>query len=462
MMHQSETGLSSPVSTLTCSRHGKSFIALLNRRNRSYDVTMVESVLRLRSVAWSLVIGLIAGGTVALFAGAGLFWALVALALAALLIAQFITFQEPIRPAEEKAADPVAALPPMTRVLLDQLPIPVMLLDDDERVQFVNYSMRDVLGPGLDRKRASSVLRNPDVLAAIAQARRGISTNVPFSLPVPIERHFQAHVARISVTPPVTAVLLHDLTVVRRSEQMRADFIANVSHELRTPLAAVSGFIETLRGHARQDEVAREQFLDIMGVEAARMRRLIEDLLSLTRIEMNEHVRPEGRIGLEGVVRQAAAALKPLAAQDGITVTVESRPGLPQVVGDHDELVQLFQNLIHNAIKYGRDHGKVEVSLSRQDGLVTVAVRDDGEGIAASAIPRLTERFYRVDVKRSRERGGTGLGLAIVKHIVNRHQGRLSIESKLGVGSTFTVILPAAPPETPAKTTQAEPVTEML
>ncbi|HUE64282.1 MAG TPA: ATP-binding protein [Rhizomicrobium sp.] len=423
---------------------------------------MVESVLRLRSAAWPLVMGMIAGGAVVLFAGAGLFWALVALALAALLIAQFVTFQEPIRPAEEKADDPVAALPPMTRVLLDQLPIPVMLLDDDERVQFVNQSMRDVLGPGLDRKRASSVLRNPDVLAAIAEARRGFSANVPFSLPVPIERHFQAYVARISVSPPVTALLLHDLTVVRRSEQMRADFIANASHELRTPLAAVSGFIETLRGHAKEDEVARDQFLDIMGVEAARMRRLIEDLLSLTRIEMNEHVKPEGRIGLEGVVRQAANALKPLAAQDGITVVVDCQPGLPQVVGEHDELVQLFQNLIHNAIKYGQDNGKVQVILSRQDAVVAVAVRDDGEGISPGAIPRLTERFYRVDVKRSRERGGTGLGLAIVKHIVNRHQGRLSIESKLGVGSTFTVLLPVAPAETPAKSTQAEPVTEML
>jgi two-component system phosphate regulon sensor histidine kinase PhoR len=423
---------------------------------------MVESVLRLRPAAWPLVIGMIGGGTVALFAGAGLFWATVALALAALLIAQFVTFQEPIRPSEEKTDDPVAALPPMTRVLLDQLPIPVMLLDDDERVLFVNYSMRDVLGPGLDRKRASSVLRNPDVLGAIAEARRGFSTNVPFSLPVPIERHFQAYAARISVIPPVTALLLHDLTVVRRSEQMRADFIANASHELRTPLAAVTGFIETLRGHAKEDEVARDQFLDIMGAEAARMRRLIEDLMSLTRIEMNEHVKPEGRIGLEGVVRQAANALKPLAAQDGITVMVECQPALPLVVGEHDELVQLFQNLIHNAIKYGRDNGKVEVSLGQQDTQVVVAVKDDGEGIAQSAIPRLTERFYRVDVKRSRERGGTGLGLAIVKHIVNRHQGRLSIESKPGIGSTFTVFLPAAPAETPAKTTQAEPVTEML
>jgi two-component system phosphate regulon sensor histidine kinase PhoR len=423
---------------------------------------MVESVLRLRPVAWPLVIGVIAGGAVVLFAGPGLFWALVALALAALLIAQFITFQEPIQPAEEKADDTVAALPPMTRVLLDQLPIPVMLLDDEERVLFVNYSMRDVLGPGLDRKRASSVLRNPDVLAAIVEAGRGFATNVPFSLPVPIERHFQAYAARISVSPPVTALLLHDLTVVRRSEQMRADFIANASHELRTPLAAVSGFIETLRGHAKDDAVARDQFLEIMGIEAARMRRLIDDLLSLTRIEMNEHVKPEGRIGLEGVVRQAAAALKPLAAQDGITVSVESQPGLPQVVGEHDELVQLFQNLVHNAIKYGRDNGKVQVVLSQQDAQVVVAVRDDGEGIAPNAIPRLTERFYRVDVKRSRERGGTGLGLAIVKHIVSRHQGRLHIESKLGVGSTFTVFLPAAPAEIPAKTVQPEPVTEML
>ena len=423
---------------------------------------MVELVLRLRPAAWLLVIGMIAGGAAVLFAGPGLFWALVALALAALLIAQFVTFQEPIRPTEEKADDTVAALPPMTRVLLDQLPIPVMLLDDEERVLFVNYSMRDVLGPGLDRKRATSVLRNPDVVAAITQAGQGSPTDVPFSLPVPIERHFQAYAARISVSPPVIALLLHDLTVVRRSEQMRADFIANASHELRTPLAAVSGFIETLRGHARDDAAARDQFLDIMGVEAARMRRLIDDLLSLARIEMNEHVKPEGRVGLDGVVRQAANALKPLATQDGITVTVESQSALPPVLGDRDELVQLFQNLIHNAIKYGRQNGDVQITLSQQDTQVAVAVRDDGEGIAHSAIPRLTERFYRVDVKRSRERGGTGLGLAIVKHIVSRHQGRLHIESKPGVGSTFTVFLPAASAEIPAKTAQPEPVTEML
>jgi len=399
-----------------------------------------------------------------LYAGPGLFWALVAFGLAAGLIIQFVRFQEPIlRPAEQTVDDPLAALPPLTRVLLDQLPIPVMLLDDDERVLFVNRSMRDVLGPGLDRKRASSVLRNPDVLAAIARARGGQPNNVPFSLPVPIERHYQAYAARISVSPSVTALLLHDLTVVKRSEQLRADFIANASHELRTPLAAVTGFIETLRGHAREDEAAREQFLDIMGVEAARMRRLIDDLLSLSRIEMNEHVKPEGRINVESAVRQAVAALRPLAAQDGITITVEAKPGLPPVAGDQDELVQMFQNLIHNAIKYGREKGKVQVTIGHSDDRqLFAAVHDDGEGIAPNAIPRLTERFYRVDVKRSREKGGTGLGLAIVKHIISRHQGRLSIESKLGEGSTFTVFLPAVPAETAVKSATPEPVTEML
>jgi len=424
---------------------------------------MIESLLRLRGLAWPLLIGLILGGAVMLLGGSTLFWALVAAGLAALLIAQFLTFQEPIlRPAEQTADDPLAALPPMTRVLLDQLPSPVMLLDEDETVLFVNHSMRDVLGPGLDRKRASQVLRNPEVLAAIAEAKGGAATNVPFSLPVPIERHYQAYAARISIAPSVTALLLHDLTVVKRSEQLRADFIANASHELRTPLAAVTGFIETLRGHARDDAFAREQFLDIMGVEADRMRRLIDDLLSLSRIEMNEHVKPEGHVNLEGMVRQAVAGLKPLAAAEAITVKVEPQPGLPEVIGQPDELVQLFQNLVHNAIKYGREGGEVRVVLGRAGEQVFGAVSDDGEGIRPADIPRLTERFYRVDVKRSREKGGTGLGLAIVKHIVNRHQGRLAIESSLGQGSTFTVFLPAVPDENAAKSTAPEPVTEML
>ena len=424
---------------------------------------MRESLSRLRGKIWPLLMGAIIGGAAVLLGGPGLFWGAVTLALAVALITQFITFQEPVLAAAERTPDdPLAILPPLTRLLLEQLPMPVMLLDGNQRVLFANQSMRGVLGPGLDRKRVSQVLRNPEVLLAITGAGHGESSDVPFTMPGTVERYFQAYAARISVSPPVTVLLLHDLTMVRRSEQMRTDFIANASHELRTPLAAVTGFIDTLRGHAKDDPVARDQFLEIMATETARMRRLIQDLLSLTRIEMNEHVPPAGRVDLEGVVRQAAAVLMPLAAEDGIVVEVVSPGALPPVVGEYDELAQLFQNLIHNAIKYGREKGRVIVTLGVQDGQVFAAVKDEGEGIAPSAIPRLTERFYREDVKRSREKGGTGLGLAIVKHIVNRHQGRLGIESRKGEGSTFTVFLPAAATENGANPPAPVPVTEML
>ena len=239
-----------------------------------------------------------------------------------------------------------------------------------------------------------------------------------------------------------------------RAEEARADFVANASHELRTPLAALSGFIDTLRGHARDDEGAREQFLSIMSQEAGRMRRLIDDLMSLTRIELNEHVPPSGLVDIAEVARNAAAALQSLAMVDNVTVTVADGADIPRVRGERDELIQLFQNLFHNAIKYGREGGHVWVNFALAPGeapgrrggaaMIAVSIKDDGEGIPREAIPRLTERFYRVDVKRSRERGGTGLGLAIVKHIANRHGGRLAVESKPGEGSTFTVFLPAA------------------
>jgi two-component system phosphate regulon sensor histidine kinase PhoR len=421
----------------------------------------------LRHRLWTLTAG-IALAAAALLLGRDAVWALVLLALGAAVIERFVTPQEALgNEPQQRTDDPLAILPPLTRLLLEQLPMPVMLLDAGERVLFVNQWMRALLGPGQERKHVSAVLRNPEVLEAIDQASHGGQANVPFTLPVPIERHFQAYAARIHVAPPVTALLLHDLTAIRRSEQMRADFIANVSHELRTPLAAVSGFIDTLRGHAREDEAAREQFLDIMMVEAARMRRLIDDLLSLTRIEMNEHVPPEGRIQLDSVAREVAAALMPLARADHVTVEIAATTGLPPVLGDRDELIQLFQNLVHNAIKYSHDNGHVWISAGQAaDGQVFVTVRDDGEGIPSSAVPRLTERFYRVDIKRSREKGGTGLGLAIVKHIVNRHGGRLQIESRQGEGSSFTVLMPPAAAENGQKDQSAASaplgVTEML
>jgi two-component system, OmpR family, phosphate regulon sensor histidine kinase PhoR len=362
--------------------------------------------------------------------------------------------------------DPVSAvLPPLARAVIEHLPAPVLLLDAGQRVLFANDSMRGIVGAGVERKHVSAVLRDPLVIEAIRETgASGVSGEIEFSLPVPIQRFYQAYTARVSADPPAVALLLHDVTSIRRSEQMRADFVANASHELRTPLAAVSGFIDTLRGHARDDEAARERFLAIMSTEAARMRRLIDDLLSLTRIELNEHVRPETRVPLDGIVREAAQVLEPLAAGDGITVKVVSaKEGLVPITGDRDELVQLFQNLIHNAIKYGRANGEVVVTLGRAEpGEVFVAVRDDGEGIPQTAIPRLTERFYRVDVKRSREKGGTGLGLAIVKHIVSRHHGRLTIESKPGEGSVFTVFLPEGRLENPHRSGAGLAVTEVL
>lgn len=348
-----------------------------------------------------------------------------------------------------------AALPPRAREVLERLPDPLILLDETSRVVLANAAMVSVVGTDTQNKHVSAVLRIPALLGAVEHtAATGEASSVEFSVRVPIEQHYQAYVTRTEQGPRVTAVLLHDVTATLRAEEARADFVANASHELRTPLAALSGFIDTLKGHAKDDEEARGKFLDIMTVEAGRMRRLIDDLLSLTRIEQNEHVPPTDEVDLEGVLNDAAASLQGLARLDSVTLSVDGAGELPSIIGDRDELIQLFQNLMHNAIKYGREGGHVWVSTESAPGsaaapgrhsaesFLAVRVRDDGEGIPREAIPRLTERFYRVDVRRSRERGGTGLGLAIVKHIVSRHHGKLLIDSKAGEGSTFTVLLP--------------------
>ncbi len=418
-----------------------------------------------------------------LFAAAGLlggaaiarelpgFWWIGGAALALAVLA-FAMRERGMGPRDASSDDQSAmarALPLVAREVFEDLPDPLLLVEGSGRVAFANRAMRALVGVGVEKKQVSAVLRTPAVLQAVERtAATGEPVSIEFMLHVPVERHYQAYVTRTRDEPQLTALLLHDLTAVKRAEEARADFIANASHELRTPLAAVSGFIDTLRGHAKDDETAREKFLGIMSVEASRMRRLIDDLLSLTRIEQNEHVPPSGRLDVAGVVRDAAAALGPLAEADKISISVESTVAAPIVVGERDELIQLFQNLMQNAIKYGKPGGHVWVSICSDDSglagrrgmgaMIAISVRDDGEGIPREAIPRLTERFYRVDVKRSRERGGTGLGLAIVKHIVNRHQGRLQVESQAGEGSQFTVFLPAAP----AKVQASIAVTELL
>jgi two-component system phosphate regulon sensor histidine kinase PhoR len=414
--------------------------------------------------------GLIAGALIVTTAGSLSWWLVGGVVLVLLVLAVAGAGRRPPLPATTaQVATQTIELQPLAREVMETVPDPLLLADAAGRVVFANRAMLAIVGTDAAGKPIASVLRAPAVLEAVARTQEsGEMSTAEFVDRVPIERHYQAIAARTEHPPQLVAVLLHDLTALKRAEQARADFIANVSHELRTPLAALTGFIDTLRGHARQDEGARERFLDIMGVEAQRMRRLIEDLLSLTRIELNEHVPPAGEVDIAEVVRDAAATLAPLAAADNVSVAVEAAPGIPSVRGDRDQLVQVFQNLIHNGIKYGKPGGHMWVAVGVPAGptfgrgartMVSIEVRDDGEGIPREAIPRLTERFYRVDARRSRERGGTGLGLAIVKHILNRHQGRLQIESRAGEGSRFTVLLPGA---VPAEEPFPVPVTELL
>ncbi|EPY02900.1 ATP-binding protein [Magnetospirillum fulvum] len=347
--------------------------------------------------------------------------------------------------------------------LLDNLPDPLLLLDPTRRVVRANKAARLLFGRELGGRDITSFLRHPSVLEAIEAVLAGASgRECEFTQPVPLERVFLARVVLPVGLPPDGAaamLTLHDLTDLKRIERMRADFVANASHELRTPLAAVAGFIETLRGPARDDEEARDRFLAIMAEQAQRMSRLIADLLSLSRIELNEHTPPSEKVDLGRLLITAAEVLRPLAQGRGMEIVLEIAPDLDDIVGQPDELAQLFQNLLDNALKYGRENSAVRVVACaaapadlpvnagpalKSGPAVKVSVRDQGEGIAREHLPRLTERFYRADTARSRRMGGTGLGLAIVKHIVNRHRGLLTIDSVVGQGSTFTVWLPAA------------------
>ncbi len=348
----------------------------------------------------------------------------------------------------ERAGEPLEAV-------VAGLPDPVVALDRNGRVLALNERARS-LAPALRLgEPVSLALRMPELIEAIGRAyARGEEQRVEYSERVPVDRWFETIVVPVkrepkSAGPDLVLMTFHDLTPLRRVEEMRADFVANASHELRTPLAALSGFIETLQGPAREDAKARERFLTIMQEQARRMARLIDDLLSLSRIELNAHRRPDTLVDLVPIVRQVVDGLETLARARGVTVHVEAASELT-IPGDHDELVRVFENLIENALKYGATGRRVDITLTQGPSPkreAQVAVRDYGPGIAPEHLPRLTERFYRVDVTESRAQGGTGLGLALVKHILNRHRGRLSIESVPGAGATFTVHLPAANPQ---------------
>jgi two-component system, OmpR family, phosphate regulon sensor histidine kinase PhoR len=365
-----------------------------------------------------------------------------------------LVVQRQARGWRERAAAAEARLAAAETVLA-AVPNPLILLDDRRRIVRANAAAAALVGRLSLPCDLLAVLRNPVILAAADAALRGeAALAVEFTLAVPIERELRARFARIDRRSPdgaVAVLSLDDVTELKRAEQLRADFIANASHELRTPLATLSAFIETLRGAARDDPEARDRFLAIMSGEATRMTRLVEDLLSLSRIELNEHVPPQGRVPLAPLLQQLAEALELRASERDMRIALSLPSDLPDVLGDRDELVQVFQNLLDNAIKYGRAGTEIDVgaTAARRHAsgargaadFLALAVRDYGEGIGREHLPRLTERFYRVDTARSREMGGTGLGLAIVKHIVNRHRGFLEIDSTLGEGSVFTVLL---------------------
>ncbi len=337
-----------------------------------------------------------------------------------------------------------------TKLFADALPDPCFVLDRRGIVRYANE--RAVAGFSLRPSEPLAFkLRVPDLISAFERvARGGPPERVEFAERVPTERWYAAWFAGLGGTAERPAefvvLIIDDLTERRRSERIRVDFVANASHELRTPLASLAGFIETLQGPAREDATARERFLKIMQEQATRMSRLVDDLLSLSRIEMKAHMRPSDAVDLVGVVRHVVDALEPLGRDLGVTIETDMPEAPLEVVGDRDELTQVFENLVENACKYGQTGGRVTVSVGRNPAdAPVVTVRDYGPGIPEEHLPRLTERFYRVDVEESRKHRGTGLGLAIVKHILARHRAALTVDSRLGEGAAFRVAFPQAP-----------------
>ncbi len=330
--------------------------------------------------------------------------------------------------------------------ILTGLPFAALLIGFDERVQAANAAALGLFGQAIIARHHGIALRQPEVLQAIATALSRRESSVVRQV-LPGQGHEVVYRVTVSTVAAGALCLFQDVSDQEQAEQMRRDFVANVSHELRTPLTSLLGFIETLRGPARDDTAARDRFLAIMATEAERMNRLVRDLLHLSRVEAQERQRPTGHEDLARLVQTAVQSLRPLAEQSGVALVLAGLDHPVPIQADADQITQVVTNLVENAIKYGGAGKWVGVSLTRQDGprgrTVRLEVADHGEGIDPVHLPRLAERFYRVDGHRSRDNGGTGLGLAIVKHIAHRHRGKLVVESVLGQGTRVSIILPA-------------------
>ncbi|CDZ31789.1 Two component sensor histidine kinase; phosphate regulon [Neorhizobium galegae bv. officinalis] len=341
---------------------------------------------------------------------------------------------------------------PQVAATLSALDIPAFVLGDDITVLYQNKAAEKAFGILSPGSHLSARLRSPGILDMV---RETIATDEPNQIEhserLPSERVYTLRIAPIDLGQPIQQspegmaqklylLSFRDISELRRIDRMRSDFVANASHELRTPLASLRGFIETLQGPARSDPAAHERFLAIMFDQATRMSRLVDDLMSLSRLELKSHIAPDQTIDLKPLIGHVRDALVPLADDLGVEIRTHLPEGKVEVLGDRDELVQVFENLIENACKYGQEGKFVDVYLRNgASDPVEVTVVDQGPGIPAEHVPRLTERFYRVSVADSRSKKGTGLGLAIVKHILTRHRARLIVKSEVGKGSEFTV-----------------------
>ena len=415
---------------------------------------------KVQQMLWPL--GLLAAFyAIVLLARPDLFWQLLAgFVICVAFLGYFVRGKERSADTEERSRDDRKRFGTSYQALIDALQFPAYLLDRDANVQYANRHAIATFGTVRAGDRISNRFRQPELRKTIERALSQRSAVIEeFNEAVPHDRWFQVEISPVAIADPTLdddrvlfLLAFHDHTEAHRTDRMRSDFIANASHELRTPLASLLGYIETIRGPAKDDPDAQKRFTGIMQEQAERMTRLVNDLLSLSRIEMKSHVKPADRVDIAEVLNSVVSSLEPLIEQTAMAVELEVEKDLA-VIGDRDELIQVFANLVENACKYGQEGKKVIITAKKSgtpaSPTATVIVKDFGIGIAVEHQQRITERFYRVDVARSREKQGTGLGLAIVKHILNRHGSRLNLKSVPGEGTEFYVVLKTPESERP-------------